>query len=897
MKPALHFDNADGFGEWRILIGTSAIGKLREFRRSDAKKFKAVYKKIKELSSGQFSDDNRKRLDGGPSGVPIFEASIPPDLMLVYQTDCVPDREGEVSLLVIPQVIKIYGMYTRTQLNAVWDAMSHYLSGRGEEYIKRCIFRNEPVRPDSEVYFPAVFPPVVHEVVAKPPSLVLNDQEIDQVRPFTLASCYDNVVAGLIVKNDVQHEFELTPQEREIVECSTSCYVLGRGGINKTKTMLFKMLKIQREWQLRSECSDLPQPRQVFVTKSSILANNAEEYFVKLLESLSLAGCTLEELERWGSRHVDQELDDYDDVPDIQSGIPLRYSELENHHFPLFLTFDRLARMIAADISDADDPGTKRIVKLFVQSHDPVALDSFVSYEVFLDTYWPHFRQNITKGRDPWLVFKEIIGIIKGSEKSLGFDNGALDRKTYCDLPSRSNPTLSGQRNVVYDIYEAYSRLKCQLQHHDVADRFVNYTSPIREWATDEDLACSYVDEVQDNLLIDALLLRLICSNPDGLFWAGDITQTIFPGNSFRFNDLKAFLYRIEVDQVLCAVKKRAVSSPKSFQLTINYRSHSGIVNCAHSVIDLISRFWPNSIDLFQPERGIVDGLKPVFFSGWGKGIADYEQFLFGASGGHIEFGAQQCILVRDEKAKEKLRQQVGDIGLIMTLYESMGLEFNDVLLYNFFEDSNVGLSHWRLVLTAIDGVVEGRNKSQVRAPCFERDENRYAGLCGELKLLYMGITRARKNMWIVDDSNKAEPMRLFWTSRSQIQNYTPEDLPHLVGSSTPEECAETGRSLFHHKRYTQAMHFFRRTNMPREARVAEAYHFRELARATVGIVLLGEQQRAFAKAAEAFVNCGNEASSREKRQYYRTAAECYARAANDPKEVAVGDRTARGQA
>ena len=64
-------------------------------------------------------------------------------------------------------------------------------------------------------------------------------------------------------------------------------------------------------------------------------------------------------------------------------------------------------------------------------------------------------------------------------------------------------------------------------------------------------------------------------------------------------------------------------------------------------------------------------------------------------SGHHIEFGAQQCILVRNDAAREKLRKQVGNIGLIMcvlfearlvemlnayrTLYESKGLEFNDV--------------------------------------------------------------------------------------------------------------------------------------------------------------------------------------------------------------------------
>ena len=74
----------------------------------------------------------------------------------------------------------------------------------------------------------------------------------------------------------------------------------------------------------------------------------------------------------------------------------------------------------------------------------------------------------------------------------------------------------------------------------------------------------SCVDEAQDNLLTDALsmsifgvqvrtrsslvpVLRSLCHNPDGLFWAGDTAQTISVGSAFRFNDLKSFLYRIEV--------------------------------------------------------------------------------------------------------------------------------------------------------------------------------------------------------------------------------------------------------------------------------------------------------------------------------------------------------------
>src|SRR6266545_6189633 len=86
-----------------------------------------------------------------------------------------------------------------------------------------------------------------------------------------------------------------------------------------------------------------------------------------------------------------------------------------------------------------------------------------------------------------------------------------------------------------------------------------------------------YVDEAQDNLLIDALcefgllfnpsnitlelsVLRSLTRNPDGLFWAGDTAQTISVGSSFRFNDLKAFLFRLEVLDELSETKCRELT-------------------------------------------------------------------------------------------------------------------------------------------------------------------------------------------------------------------------------------------------------------------------------------------------------------------------------------------------
>lgn len=75
-----------------------------------------------------------------------------------------------------------------------------------------------------------------------------------------------------------------------------------------------------------------------------------------------------------------------------------------------------------------------------------------------------------------------------------------------------------------------------------------------------------------------------------------------------------------------------ASHSPKSFQLVTNFRSHGGIVKCAHSIIALIMNFWPYAIDILPQEKGIVDGIKPVFFSGWDQDNVRYESFLFGTA-------------------------------------------------------------------------------------------------------------------------------------------------------------------------------------------------------------------------------------------------------------------------
>ncbi|TCD62368.1 hypothetical protein EIP91_006977 [Steccherinum ochraceum] len=881
MKAALYFDTAEGFGDWRVYISTRADGNLREAKKKDPTLFKIIIKKIKELSKGHFSDDNQKRLNGPDVDIPVFEAKMTRDSRLVYQIDCVKEFDSDIEW----QVLRIFGIYTHAQLDKrFWDAVGHQLGGKGKEYKKRCVFRNAPHHHGDSVVGPASFPPM-NEPVAAPVTIKIPDlrnEDREELHSLLVLEKFvtfsQALLNSILADQDVAHVFQMSPQEQQIVQHGSSCYVLGRSGTGKTTTMIFKMLGIERTWEQTKEVFEnaVSRPRQLFVTQSKVLAEKVEEYYAKLSQSLAAEQRSTQESTKLSTDKEQKGLVDRDEEDLHRGELPKRFGELEDKHFPLFLTYDQLCRLLEGELgvklgfmpNDNADPTSSPTATPVSNDYMLQKRASFVSYLEFLRTYWPHFPQNLTKKLDPALVFAEFMGVVKGSERTLQSESGYLTKEEYEALSVRSHGTFSNQRDAIYSLFVTYQRMRAERRHYDAADRtHAIVKNLLGVGIPGRPVDFIYVDEVQDNLLIDAHILRSICSNPNGLFWAGDTAQTISAGSSFRFNDLKAFLYRLEEVRQGGEPPK----PPETFQLITNYRSHNGIVGCAHSVVALITEFWPHAIDTLAEEKGIVDGLKPVFFSGWDKDTVRYEQFLFGESGSQIEFGAKQCILVRDDVAREKLRKQVGDIGLILTLYESKGLEFDDVLLYNFFEDSTVDLSQWRVVLNALP-------TKEINCPRF--DDNRHSGVCRELKFLYVAITRARKNLWIADCSERGEPMRAVWDSKDRVQNCSPGDnVPQLTTVSSPEEWAQTARTLFDNRRYLQAVHSYERAGLLREKDVAYAYYFREQARAMPATSRPGDNPRnvAFIDAAEAFLASAEVAESRQERlAYYRIAAECF---------------------
>jgi len=135
----------------------------------------------------------------------------------------------------------------------------------------------------------------------------------------------------------------------------------------------------------------------------------------------------------------------------------------------------------------------------------------------------------------------------------------------------------------------------------------------------------------------------------------------------------------------LCGLTK-----PTQFELNVNYRSHNGILRLASSIVDIIHHFFPDCIDSLKPETSEVGGPRPIVFSDF-RAKSYFDGLSTNESTNNIEFGAQQVIIVRNDETKSYVKKQMGDAGLVMTIFETKGMEFNDVLLFNFFTDSPAG--------------------------------------------------------------------------------------------------------------------------------------------------------------------------------------------------------------
>ena len=316
-----------------------------------------------------------------------------------------------------------------------------------------------------------------------------------------------------------------------------------------------------------------------------------------------------------------------------------------------------------------------------------------ITYPVFKLELWPKMKKTSKEKVDyhPTLVWTEIRSFIKGSAEALLSENGELSLEDYESLGKKKAPNFSADRKVVYDLYRVYQRERSSKRMFDEADLVYNIHKRLQlitapEWSVHQ----IYVDETQDFTQAELSLLIRCCRSPNELFFTGDTAQSIMRGISFRFNDLKSLFHHARKAAGITDDQNNFITVPKKlYQLTHNYRSHAGILRLASSVVDLLLTYFPDSFDRLQKDKGLFEGPRPVLLESCSP--TDLAMILQGnqRQSSRIEFGAHQVVLVASNEARDALPDELSQ-GLVMTIYEAKGLEFDDVLIYNFFKDSQV---------------------------------------------------------------------------------------------------------------------------------------------------------------------------------------------------------------
>ncbi|KDN40059.1 hypothetical protein RSAG8_08380, partial [Rhizoctonia solani AG-8 WAC10335] len=499
-------------------------------------------------------------------------------------------------------------MITRARVSYdFWVKISKYLVGYGSEYCRRCTQRKYIQTVNGPLNVPEVFDYQEYVLSRRRldynfghGGLINSETDMNELHETVTRERFLPVTKALynLILADMEAVLPmvLNPDERAIVRHRGTSMVIGRSGTGKTTALVYKM---RANAQSAARPDDTRPPRQLFVTRSKVLTQHIARNYQDLMDSSDIANKSMLELEAMrqaNEKYQNRELVEFDNSVDVRVDLPRCFGELTDKHFPLFVSFDKLCDLLEGDIIAA----TGEYALAFASFSNR----STISFSDFKHQYWPRF-DTLTHKLNPALVFSEIIGVIKGYGDNLTRDE--YHRK------SKRSPLSTDDRNDIYTIYEAYTRLRLRNHQMDSADRTHKILSGYRV-PPESQVDCLFVDEVQDHLMSDVYLIQSLCSNPDGGYWCGDTAQTINAGSSFRMQDLKGFIYESMIPKEVSRSRRKSSKPFPLFELTVNFRSHHGIVRYAASLVELIYTLFPNSIDVLAPESANTPGLPPLLF-------------------------------------------------------------------------------------------------------------------------------------------------------------------------------------------------------------------------------------------------------------------------------------------
>eukprot|EP00741_Cyanophora_paradoxa_P017109 tig00020956_g16522.t1 len=660
--------------------------------------------------------------------------------------------------------------------------------------------------------------------------------------------------------------------------------------------------------------------RQVFLASSPALCREVRSWFARLEEGHSLVRAAGGEAGPEAAAAGEPRL------PGRESHeLPDSVAALRDDAFPLFVTAAKWLEMLDGSLARPffarDDAGRVRRHAAGPDSEpdaplpagaqalvggarggegEPLAAGGqrAVGYEGFASELW--LAVTATKGErnlHPLVAWTEIVSHITGSLASLEEPDGCLSEDDYLALGRGRSRLDPSQRKCVYAIFERYRAEKRRRGLYDRMDAVhAVYRGLAREGYRGAAVHEVLVDEVQDLTQAELWLLFCATEDPKGFFLAGDTAQTVSRGVGFRFADLRALFHH----EAKPRLRRRARPRPDAgAELPVEV----GVLGLSAAVLDAIEALFEREIDHLARDAGAPARTPTPPAASCELCAADMPP----------PAEARQVVLVRSGAARSRLPARL-QRAIVLTVEESKGLEWGDVLVFNFFRDSALADGRaWKeaaracadavragAAAAAAEGAAEaaakgfedleaggaagGGDKKAKRAGTAAAAGGAGRVLASELKHLYTAVSRACTNVWSAappraapagaraegggriyeEDEERGRPMLDLFATAGVARPWGAEEgeaaaARPRAAESGPEEWAARGREYLARGLYDAAARAFENA---RDAKGGErARALGAVARAAAAV---GEKprQRAYREAAGLFAAAGEAVSA-----------------------------------
>ncbi|WP_230656491.1 AAA family ATPase [Psychrobacter sp. I-STPA10] len=363
---------------------------------------------------------------------------------------------------------------------------------------------------------------------------------------------------------------------------------------------------------------------------------------------------------------------------------------------------------------------------------------------------------------DAHKLFEEFRGVLTSTD----IDHGYLSYEDYHNLGIRESIYLDKEREQVYQLFEKYLKFVGITNTHQDStnndierddDQYYDTNLVSHVWLNKLQPTYDFVvvDEVQDFTNIQLYLILRLLRQSGQFLLCGDANQIVHP-NFFSWKKVKSLFYQqneLQGGDELIRI------------LHTNYRNAPEVTNIANRILQLKNlRF--GSIDkeshYLVNSNGQVQG-QALLWQDKPELLQQLNQ--------KTHRSTQYAVIVLHDSQKTAAKKYF-NTPLIFSIQEAKGLEYENVILYNFVSVEQTRFSHISegIEPQELDGKELNYSRNKDKADKSLEVYKFY------INALYVALTRAIKNVYWIEKNHQHPLFNLLKVSLTQTENLDIQD-------------------------------------------------------------------------------------------------------------------------